>query len=153
MIKWIRDFESSRIQTKKLRILINVLNTAIFGIWGVSEHPYQEMSLQLFFMASRFIDAIRDDFLFYLIFFKCVWQNGERVSCLRRKYSGVCVCTICAMKMIRRYVRATLIFARFSPVKFWSNRSKSWQDRHIILFIPNFLQGVLPCFQLKKKDL
>ena len=72
MIKWIRDFESSRIQTKKLRILINVLNTAIFGISGVSEHPYQEMSVQLFFMASRFIDAMRVYFLFHLIFFKCV---------------------------------------------------------------------------------
>ena len=67
MIKWIRDFKSSRIQTKKLRILINVPNTAIFGISGVSEHPYQETSVQLFFMASRFIDAMRDDFLSYLI--------------------------------------------------------------------------------------
>ena len=69
-------------------ILINVLNTAIFGISGVSEHPYQEMFVQLFFMASRFIDAIRDDFLSYIIFFKCVGQNKERVSCLHRKYSG-----------------------------------------------------------------
>ena len=67
MIKWIRDFESSRIQTKKLRILINVPNTAIFGISGVSEYPYQETSVQLIFMASRFIDAIRDDILSYLI--------------------------------------------------------------------------------------
>ena len=66
MIKWIRDFESSRIQTQKLRILINVLNTAIFGISGVSEYPYQETSVQLI-MASRFIDAIRDDILSYLI--------------------------------------------------------------------------------------